>query len=246
MSYTIKLSDFQGPLDLLIHLIEKDKIDIYDIPIVSITDQYIAYIDAMQEYDLDAASEFLLMAALLLQIKSRMLLPKEKAAAEEEADPRQMLVEMLVEYRKFKKRAQLLRECLAKASLSRARPPMPVLPGIRKLKQYSLEDLLRSLANLLPEEEEEAVVARQEFNVQDKMNEILGVLEQSTEPVPFRKLLTHEDGGSGEVIAVFLAVLELLRLKKIHIEQKAAFAPMYVEPPIELTKENGDGTDEIR
>ena len=246
MSYTIKLSDFQGPLDLLIHLIEKDKIDIYDIPIVSITDQYIAYIDAMQEYDLDAASEFLLMAALLLQIKSRMLLPKEKAAAEEEADPRQMLVEMLVEYRKFKKRAQLLRECLARASLSRARSPMPVLPGIRKLKQYSLEDLLRSLANLLPEEEEEAVVARQEFNVQDKMNEILGVLEQSTEPVPFRNLLTHEDGGSGEIIAVFLAVLELLRLKKIHIEQKAAFAPMYIEPPIELTKEADDGTEEIR
>lgn len=246
-TYTVKLADFQGPLDLLIHLIEKEKIDIYDIPIVSVTDQYIAYINAMQEYDLDVASEFLLMAALLLQIKSRLLLTKEKDAAdEEEADPRQMLVEMLVEYRKFKKRAQLLRECLERASLCKARSPMPVLPGIRKLKQYSLEDLLRSLANLLPEDEEQAVVPRQEFNVQDKMTEILDVLERSREPVPFRSLLTHEDGGRGEVIAVFLAVLELLRLKKIHIEQKGAFSPMYVEPPIELTKEADDGTEEIR
>ena len=83
-AYTVKLADFQGPLDLLVHLIEKDKIDIYDIPIVSITEQYIAYLNTLQEYDLDVASEFLLMAAMLLQIKSRMLLPKEKDVEEEE------------------------------------------------------------------------------------------------------------------------------------------------------------------
>ena len=99
--YQVKVADFQGPLDLLIHLIEKDKIDIYDIPIVSVTEQYIAYINAMQEYNLDVASEFLLMAAILLQIKSRMLLPRDpEEEGEEEPDPRQMLVDMLVEYRK--------------------------------------------------------------------------------------------------------------------------------------------------
>ncbi|WP_278675867.1 segregation/condensation protein A, partial [Acidaminococcus fermentans] len=88
--YPVKLADFEGPLDLLIHLIEKDKIDIYDIPIVSVTEQYIAYLDTMQEYSLDVASEFLLMAAMLLQIKSRMLLPREpEEEGEEEADPRQ-------------------------------------------------------------------------------------------------------------------------------------------------------------
>ena len=103
--YQVKLADFEGPLDLLIHLIEKDKIDIYDIPIVSVTEQYIAYINAMQEYSLEVASEFLLMAAMLLQIKSRMLLPKDpEEEGEEEADPRQMLVSMLVEYRKTKSR----------------------------------------------------------------------------------------------------------------------------------------------
>ena len=92
--YQVKLADFEGPLDLLIHLIEKDKIDIYDIPIVSVTEQYVAYLNAMQEYNLDVASEFLLMAAMLLQIKSRMLLPKPPAEeGEEEADPRQMLVD---------------------------------------------------------------------------------------------------------------------------------------------------------
>ena len=85
--YQVKLADFEGPLDLLIHLIEKDKIDIYDIPIVSVTEQYVAYLNAMQEYNLDVASEFLLMAAMLLQIKSRMLLPKPPAEeGEEEAD----------------------------------------------------------------------------------------------------------------------------------------------------------------
>ena len=101
--YNIHIQDFDGPLDLLIHLIEKDKIDIYDIPIVSITGQYIAYINEMKEYSIEVASEFLLMAASLLQIKSKMLLPKQLVSDEEdETDPRQMLVEMLVEYRRVK------------------------------------------------------------------------------------------------------------------------------------------------
>ena len=110
---TVKLPDFEGPLDLLVHLIEKDKVDI---PIVSITQQYISYINEMQVYDLDMASEFLLIAAMLLQIKSRMLLPKDDAEEDEENDPRDMLVEMLVLYQKFKKRAGLLRECLTGSS----------------------------------------------------------------------------------------------------------------------------------
>lgn len=237
MTYTLKLADFQGPLDLLIHLIEKDKIDIYNIPIVSITDQYIAYINAMQEYDLEVASEFLLMASLLLQLKSRMLLPKEKVDPDEEdADPRQMLVEMLVEYKKFKKRAELLRAELDRASRSVARGPQPALPGIRRLHQYCLADLLTSLANLLPEEEDgQAVIARQEFNVQDKMAEILSALSDSPS-LPFSQVLAHKDRG--EFIAAFLAVLELLRLHKIHIDQQMAFAPMYIELPKEDTHES--------
>ena len=95
----VRVLDFEGPLDLLIHLIEKNKMDIYDIPIVSITDQYISYLHSFTETDLEAASQFLVMASLLLQIKSRMLLPKTELEDEDEADPRDMLVQMLLEYR---------------------------------------------------------------------------------------------------------------------------------------------------
>ena len=108
---SLKVSDFEGPLDLLMHLIEKDKIDIYDIPIAEITEQYIAYLSAMAEFDMEIASEFLVMAATLLQIKSRMLLPKPAPETdEEEADPRTMLVEMLIEYRRIKACAAKLTE----------------------------------------------------------------------------------------------------------------------------------------
>src|SRR5574344_1078192 len=126
-TYKIRVQDFEGPLDLLIQLIEKDKIDIYDIPIVSITEQYISYINDMKEYNLDIASEFLLMAAILLQIKSKMLLPKMPSEnEEEEVDPRQMLVEMLVEYRKVKARSIKMREAMDTAAYSFTRKPMPI------------------------------------------------------------------------------------------------------------------------
>ena len=117
---SIKVQDFEGPLDLLIHLIEKEKIDIYDIPIVAVTEQYIEYLQAMTEFDIEIASEFLLMAATLLQIKSRMLLPKQTAEGEEdETDPRQLLVEMLVEYRRIKVCASNLAELKLQAERCR-------------------------------------------------------------------------------------------------------------------------------
>ena len=228
MPYTLKLPEFEGPLDLLVHLIEKDKVDIYDIPIESITEQYIAYLDSMQEYDLDGASEFLLMAAMLLQIKSRMLLPKDEDDEGEEGGPRQMLVEMLLVYRQFKKRAELLRECMSQASLLKARPPLTTLGPIRKVRQYKLADLLRPLANLIPEPQvRPAVIPRQEFHVQDKMAEILERLSHGSGKLVFSEVL-HAGRNRSEAIASFLAVLELLRLKKIDIEQQGAFAPIYM------------------
>lgn len=241
--YEIKLADFEGPLDLLIHLIEKDKIDIYDIPIVSVTEQYIAYLNAMQEYDLDVASEFLLMAALLLQIKSRMLLPKDpEEDEEEEADPRQMLVDMLVEYQKTKRQAAALRECLQEASLQTSRKPLPVTKKYMKVKRYALADLLRALASLLPARpEEEPVIPRQEFPVQEKMEDIRERLNGRTKPLAFKKLI-HNPKSHSETISVFLAVLELLRLKEIGLIQEAPFAPMYLTSKEEVHH----GTDEDR
>lgn len=241
--YPVKLADFEGPLDLLIHLIEKDKIDIYDIPIVSVTEQYIAYLDTMQEYSLDVASEFLLMAAMLLQIKSRMLLPREpEEEGEEEADPRQMLVSMLVEYRKTKKQAQALRECLQRASLQTARPPLPLGKILQQVKRYGLGDLLRALAALLPKpEEEDTVIPRQEFPVQERMEAIRSALGGKRKKMDFRRLLQDRKNHS-EIISTFLAVLELLRLKEITIRQTVPFGPI----TLESRKEDGDGTEEDR
>ena len=228
---TVKLPDFEGPLDLLVHLIEKDKVDIYDIPIVSITQQYISYINEMQVYDLDMASEFLLIAAMLLQIKSRMLLPKDDAEEDEENDPRDMLVEMLVLYQKFKKRAGLLRECLTESRLFAVRAPMKLDTGTRKIKSYTMADLLRTLIRMIPAPDERpAVIPRQEFHVQDKMEEVLHLLRKKKskkQKLAFTDFI-HARHNRSETIAAFLALLELLRLKQISIQQDGAFSPIYI------------------
>ena len=119
----VRVLDFEGPLHLLIHLIEKNKMDIYDIPIVSITDQYIEYLHSLTELDLEEGSQFLVMASLLLQIKSRMLLPKTEMEDEEEADPREMLVQMLVEYRRIKEVSKQLEAMKREAARQHTRKP---------------------------------------------------------------------------------------------------------------------------
>ncbi len=235
----IKLADFEGPLDLLLHLIEKNKIDIYDIPIVSVTEQYIQYLDAMETYDLEIASHFLVLAAMLLQIKSRMLLPKEPVEeTEEEGDPRKLLVDMLVEYRKNKKRAEALRLCLEQSGLLLTREPMPLPAAQRSLRRYRLADLIEALVALVPSPKEEApVIARQEFPIQDKIEEILHSVQHHKQGVRLRHFLHHRK-NRGEAIAAFLAVLELLRQGKICISQKSPFAPLYIGEK----KEENDGT----
>lgn len=226
---SIKVQDFEGPLDLLIHLIEKEKIDIYDIPIVAVTEQYIEYLQAMTEFDIEIASEFLLMAATLLQIKSRMLLPKQTAEGEEdETDPRQLLVEMLVEYRRIKVCASNLAEL--KLQAERCRYRLPRLSGFveRSLKQYEAEELISAMLTLLSvKTENTAYIERQEFNVQDKMNEIVHMLSQHLNGVEFAKVFSRT-GSRSEKVASFLAVLELLKLGVVTINQTVAFAPIYI------------------
>ncbi len=225
---SIKVSDFEGPLDLLMHLIERDKIDIYDIPIVSITEQYISYLKDMSEFDMEVASEFIVMAATLLQIKSRMLLPKEAITAdEEEADPRQMLVEMLVEYRKIKKCAAALLEMKARASLMLSRRPYFEGSVQKLLPKYHVRDLLIALANIVNSEEHEtAFIEPQAFSVQEKMSAIMEKLNVCREG--FRLSELFEFGTRGEKVASFLGVLELLKLGVITIAQSEQFAPIYI------------------
>ena len=228
-NYNIKIQDFEGPLDLLMHLIEKDKVDIYDIPIVDIAEQYITYLNAMKEFDMDVASDFLVMAATLLQIKSRMLLPKPPVdSAEEQEDPRQMLVDMLVEYRKIRIQAKMLTESLATALGYHQRKPMQ-FPDIRKkIKPLSFDDLIDSLNGLFTiQEHEPALIERQRFNVQDKMNKIIDLLEKNNHSLEFSALITNNVSRS-EIIASFLAILELMRLNRITISQARPFSTIFI------------------
>lgn len=225
---SLKLTAFEGPLDLLMHLIEREKIDIYDIPIVSITEQYIAYLRNMQKFDMEAASEFLVMAATLLQIKSRMLLPKEQRDDdEEEADPRQQLVEMLIEYRRIKRAAAALVDLKEQADRFWQRPPMFADLVELTVAQYQVQDLLQALAGMLHEEEKPtAFIEPQSFSVQQKMTDIMQLVKKK--PQGFLLSSVFESGKPGEKVAAFLGVLELLKMGLITISQKQLFAPIYI------------------
>lgn len=224
----VRVLDFEGPLDLLIHLIEKNKMDIYDIPIVSITDQYISYLHSFTETDLEAASQFLVMASLLLQIKSRMLLPKTELEDEDEADPRDMLVQMLLEYRCIKAVAKQLETMKQTAARQHTRRPYFADSKLRNLHYYPVSELLLALAGLSGSLRRQiAVVDRQEYDVGAKMQEIVKLLENYPEGIEFEKAFV-KSGSSGEMVASFLAVLELLRLQVVRISQSMAFAPIYI------------------
>ena len=224
----VKILDFEGPLDLLIHLIEKNKIDIYDIPIVAITDQYIEQLHSLTELDLETASQFLVMASLLLQIKSRTLLPVGEAEEGEEADPREMLVQMLVEYRRIKEVAGKLEQMRQKAALHHTRKAFFAGSKLRRLHSYPVQDLLLALAGMaVPLQRQVAVVERQEYDVGAKMQEIVARLKQCPEGMEFNRSFVKTESRK-ERVASFLAVLELLRLKVIYISQSGAFAPIYL------------------
>ena len=226
---SLKLTAFEGPLDLLMHLIESNKIDIYDIPIVEITEKYIGYLRNLQEFDMELASEFLVMAATLLQIKSRMLLPKEAREDEDEGeDPRQQLVEMLVEYRRIKKAAQNLRYLKEEADRYASREPMFANLVERYVPSYPVRDLLLALANVLRETGGRplAYIEPQAFSVQEKMAEILQRLQGSAQGFLLSELFAS--GKAGEKVAAFLGVLELLKMGLITISQHQAFAPIYI------------------
>jgi segregation and condensation protein A len=228
--YKIRLEAFEGPLALLMHLIDKNQIDIYDIPIAVVTEQYLAYIRAMEEFNIDVASEFLVMAATLLQIKSRMLLPKPPAAeqAEEEVDPRQELVQRLLEYRRFKQAAAALGEMLRAREQFVARPPGYAATRIVLPEGLKLDDLIEAFAAVWESAVDEfAFIAREEISVQDKMQDILLLLRKQGGRLEFAQTIIRS-GSRTEMVTAFLALLELIRLKRIHIEQERSFGPIYL------------------
>ena len=231
--YKVELEVFEGPLDLLLYLIKKDEVDIHDIPIERITKQYMGYLDLMRMLDLNFAGEFLVMAATLMMIKSRLLLPVEdrEEIEEEEDDPRWDLVRQLVEYKKFKDAAQHLQhlELSQEAVFAREGEGVALGPETEvALKDVSIFELIsafqQALTRVQPEELQE--IFQDRFTVADKIDEMLRLLEERGE-VTFTGLLS-EVGSRHEMVCVFMAILELIRLKQIGAKQRDRFGDIVI------------------
>ena len=230
--YNIKLEAFEGPLALLLHLIEKNKIDIYDIPVAAVAEQYLAYLRAWKEFNMEVATEFLTMASTLLLIKSRMLLPKpvkpEDATSEEEEDPRTELVERLIEYRRFREAGDALQKLLQQRQRYVHRLPQVFTLERALPKGLTIEELLAAFSSLWETVAEEfRTIAREEITVQDKMTDILGLLAEHGGRLEFRQTLKRA-GSKVEIVSSFLAILELIRLRRIRIQQPESFGPIFL------------------
>jgi len=231
----VRLDRFEGPLDLLLHLIKKNEVSIYDIPIAVITAQYLTTIELMQELNLDDAGEFLVLAATLIQIKSKMLLPRPETAADaegDEEDPRDALVRRLLEHQKFKAAAGLLHEREQLRSAQWARPDGRVAAIAGDDYEPELEVDLFSLISAF-----QAVVQRaklrpkmllppEQISVETRIEQMLARLSE-TEAIGFEELFGDIDHRSG-LIVTFLALLEMIRLKLVRVFQSGTFGPIRV------------------
>jgi segregation and condensation protein A len=240
----IKLDMFEGPLDLLLHLIEKSEVDIYQVPIAQITDQYMKVLAEAREMELEIASEFLVMAATLLAIKSRMLLPRQEPIEEEAGyaeegewfvDPRTELVERLLEYKRFKRLGEVLRQREEERSKVYSRPPMdlsPYTPQVNPVEGLTPDDLLQAFVDALKNRkppEPMTKVAREEISVSARMDEIYEQLLREGQ-LFFSKLLNWDLITKERVITTFLALLELMKVKKIVCRQSRLFGDILIEP----------------
>ncbi|MEI7800977.1 MAG: segregation/condensation protein A [Opitutaceae bacterium] len=229
--YRIKLPVFEGPLDLLLFLIRKNELDIYDIPIANVTKQYLEAIYAMKDLQIEVAGEFFVMAATLMEIKSRMLLPKHQQAIdpnaeEDDLDPRWELVHQLLQYKKFKEAAGNLGQMSLDAQNMMARPTSAFAPSSeRPLKHVDRIDLWNSFNLILRRLAEKLVVGNihsEQITVSDQMEYILERLK-TTKSFVFSQLFS-EKISLRRLVATFLAVLELTRLAKLRLEQTEAFS----------------------
>lgn len=233
-AYNVTLPSFHGPLDLLLHLIRKHEIDIYDIPIVLVTEQYNAYLEAMTELDLDVAADYIYMAALLINIKSRMLLPRDESADGEGGDdPRRELVDRLLDYQRFKAVAESFAELDVVRMGMWTRPRVP-LPGedepndvdMTDVGLFDLIDAFRTALVRYRQNHPQAIeMHRVVHKVSDKMREIYAKLQ---EKAPIRLQWFLEGRDRNELIAVFLGMLELVRLGGISLQQKKNFGEILI------------------
>lgn len=225
-TYDVHLEIFEGPLDLLLYLIRKSDLDIYDIPISNITSEYLAYIDILKEMNLDVAGEFLVMASTLMQIKAHQLLPAITSEAEEGPDPRAELINRLLEYQRYKEAAKDLHQKL-EANRNVFYRGSPVFSESDYHMDASLFDLLDAFRSVLDELKPEVrEVLYEEIPMETKIREILTYMEGKPH-VTFRELL-HLATTRHELIVTFLAILELIRLKQIAARQVQTFGDIRV------------------
>ena len=234
--YNIKLPVFEGPMDLLLHLIRDNKLDIYDIPIAFITHQYLEYLDMMRDLNLELAGEFLVMAATLIHIKSRMLLPVEEKTEEEEfEDPRLELVQRLLEYQAYRDAASILKDREEDASRYFRRPviaeadegesePEPTLFDV------SIYDLLAAFKKILDAAPPEVrKITRETLTVKDRMSTIVEMIEHA-DSIRFEEVFKNNVSRT-QMIVTFLAMLELLRLGLARVYQEKEFGSIWIINP---------------
>ena len=235
--YKVQLEIFEGPLDLLLYLIKKDEIDIYDVSLERITRQYLDYIDTFKMLNIELASEFIVMAANLMYIKSRELLPKDVQPLDEEAeedDPRWELIRQLVEYKKFKEAAGFLGIQEMKADeLFVTTPEMPDLEApVVSMGQVGIFDLIRAFQRVLKRFENTddfREIVNDRFTVADKIEELLNVVPVGGR-VKFEELFSSAS-SRGEVIVTFLAMLELIKLNHLQVEQEQLLGEIVIVRP---------------
>ena len=232
-AYKVTLPSFHGPLDLLLHLIRKHEVDDYDIPIKLITEQYNANLDTMAELDLDIAADYIYMAALLINIKSRMLLPREEGADEQGEDPRKELVDRLLEYQRFKAVAESFAELDVLRMGMWTRPRVP-LPGAEEPSEIDMSDVglfelidafRTALVRYRQNHPQSIELQRTVHRISDKMRELYGKLREKS---PIRLQWFLEGRDRNELIAVFLGMLELVRLGGIGLQQSSIFGEILV------------------
>ncbi len=235
-AYSVKLDTFEGPLDLLLHLIRKHEVDIHDIPIALITEQYLRYITLMQDLDLDVAGEFLLMAATLIHIKSRTLLPRPDLLsdqADDIEDPRETLVRRLLEHQKFRAAADMLLERATVRDAQFMRPDTRVADaagdGYEPELEVDLFGLMTAFRGLLERANRRPpmVIPAEQISIEDRIRQLNARLSE-TEACGFEDLFADGDGSRGFMIVTFLALLEMIRLKMVRVFQGAGSGPIRV------------------
>jgi segregation and condensation protein A len=252
--YKVRLEVFEGPLDLLLYLVKKDEVDIYDISIERITAQYLAYLEAFEVLHIELAGEFLVMAANLLYIKSRTLLPKDLQMPDEEADeedPRWELIRQLIEYRKFKEAAAHLRsqEELQSALFPRAASLDPAHAPLHDENMMLLDvgifDLINAFQRALkrlPAEEKQEEIHEETFTVTDRINHLMRAVDRGVS-MRFDELFGSASTRS-ELVVTFLAVLELIRMKQFRVRQDEQFGEIWLERPLHEEQDREEPSEE--